>query len=49
MGKVKCDYCGEYFDEAFMAALDNGSPACPKCVSNEDRRKKEYQEKEKDK
>ena len=44
MGKVKCDYCGKYYDEEFMTALDNGSPACPACVEDEDALRKEKQE-----
>ncbi len=45
VGKVKCDYCGKYYDEEIMTALDNGSPACPNCVADEDAQK-EKQRKE---
>lgn len=45
MGKVKCDYCGKYYDEEFMATLDNGSTACLNCAADEDARGKEDQEK----
>ena len=35
MEKVKCDYCGEEYEEAFMVTWDNGSPACPECAAKE--------------
>lgn len=44
MAKIKCEYCGEYYDEEIFQSLENGSPACPKCVAEED----EKQKKEKD-
>lgn len=39
MGKNKCDYCGEYYNETYGGTLDNGSPACPECVADEEKRK----------
>lgn len=36
MAKIKCDYCGEYYDEENMKTLENGSPACPECAANEE-------------
>ena len=36
MEKKKCDYCGEYYDEKYEGTLDNGCPACPKCVAEEE-------------
>lgn len=50
MAKKKCGYCGEYYDEEYEQTLDNGSPACPRCVADEDaekeRRRQENQMKE---
>ena len=44
-GKMKkCDFCGEYYDDAYEGTLDNGSPACPDCVEREGERAKEKQE-----
>lgn len=37
MAKVRCDYCGRYFDEMDMVALDNGSPACLECAEDEEK------------
>ena len=37
MAKIRCDFCGEYYDEGFMGTLDNGSPACPNCIADEER------------
>lgn len=31
-----CDYCGKEYDEALERTLDNGCPACPKCVQQEE-------------
>lgn len=39
MGKVKCEYCGEYYEGEFQSVLDNGCPACPACVAQEEQRK----------
>ena len=44
MAQVRCDYCGKYYDEEFMSSLDNGSPACPKCVEEEELNAKKKQE-----
>lgn len=35
MARVRCDYCGRYFEEMDMVALDNGSPACLECAEYE--------------
>ena len=43
MEKERCGYCGRWFDETDMVALDNGSPACLECVENEERQKMERQ------
>ena len=40
MGKIKCGYCGEYYDEEYAGTLDNGCPACPKCVEDEEEKEK---------
>ena len=39
MAKIKCGYCGEEFEEEYFSALENGSPACPKCVAKEEAKK----------
>lgn len=36
MTKKVCGYCGEEYDEKNEQVLDNGSPACPQCVADED-------------
>ena len=36
MGKKKCGYCGEDYDEEYEGTLDNGCPACPHCVAAEE-------------
>lgn len=36
MAKIKCGYCGKYYDEGYTGTLDNGSPACPECVADEE-------------
>lgn len=36
MTKKVCGYCGEEYDEENERSLDNGSPACPRCVADED-------------
>ncbi len=41
MAKVKCGYCGKEYDDAYGGALDNGSPACPECVDDEEKRNEE--------
>lgn len=40
MAMIKCDYCGEFYDDALGGTLDNGSPACPKCVEYEEAKEK---------
>lgn len=49
LAKKKCDYCGEYYEEEYEGTLDNGSPACPHCVADEEaeeeRKRKEELEK----
>ena len=39
MHKEKCNYCGKEIDADCMSALENGSPACPECVEEEEKRK----------
>ena len=45
----KCGYCGEYYEEGYEGRLDNGYPACPQCVADEEaeteRKHKEESEK----
>ena len=36
MARKKCDYCGEYYEEEYEGVLDNGCPACPQCVADEE-------------
>lgn len=36
MSKKKCDYCGKYYEEKYEGTLDNGCPACPQCVADEE-------------
>ena len=36
MAKMECPICGEKFDEEYVEYLDNGNPACPRCVLDED-------------
>lgn len=45
MAKVRCDYCGRYFEEMGMVALDNGSPACLECADYEEKQELEKQSK----
>lgn len=49
MATIRCGYCGRYYDDGYTGALDNGSPACPKCVEDEEaeeerKRKEQVQE-----
>ena len=49
MATIRCGYCGRYYDDGYMSALDNGSPACPECVEDEEaekerKRKEQVQE-----
>ena len=41
MNKQRCDYCGREVDADTMSALENGSPACIECVTEEERKKEE--------
>ena len=41
MAKVKCGYCGEYYDEMYEGHLENGSNCCPRCEEAEDQKRKE--------
>ena len=36
MTRIRCGYCGKYYDDGYTGALDNGSPACPECVADEE-------------
>lgn len=38
MSMKKCGYCGKEYDESFETTLDNGCPACPKCVEEEEQK-----------
>ena len=40
MEKVKCEYCGEYYEGEYQSVLDNGCPACPACVAKEEASKR---------
>lgn len=49
MATLRCGYCGRYYDDGYTGALDNGSPACPECVADEEaeeerKRKEQVQE-----
>jgi len=46
MAQIKCDYCGKMYDEEKMQTLDNGCPACPECVADEEKRIEERAKKE---
>lgn len=43
MARVRCGYCGRYFDEMDMVALDNGSPACLECAECEEKQELDKQ------
>jgi len=45
MGTMECPSCGERFDDEYVCFLDNGNPACPHCVA-EEQKKKEREDKE---
>lgn len=47
MAKKKCGYCGEYYEEEYEGTLDNGCPACPQCVADEEAERKHKEESEK--
>ena len=36
MATMECPICSEKFEEEFVEYLDNGNPACPRCVDEED-------------
>lgn len=46
MASIRCGYCGRYCDDGDTGVLDNGSPACPECVADEEaeeeRKRKEH-------
>ena len=44
MEKVKCEYCGAYYEGEYQSVLDNGCPACPACVAKEEERKRQNEE-----
>ena len=46
MAKKICDYCSKVFDEEYFEALDNGCPACAKCVEEEQKREEEKEKNE---
>lgn len=41
MTQKKCDYCGEYYDEKYEGTRENGCPACPQCVAEEEAEEEE--------
>ena len=41
MAKIRCGYCGKEYDEDYGGSLENGSPACPDCVAEEDAAEKQ--------
>ena len=43
MTKMECPICGEMFEVESAEHLDNGNPACPRCVEKE--RQKENEDK----
>lgn len=43
MAKIRCGYCGKEYDESYGGALENGSPACPECVADEEAEEKRKQ------
>ena len=49
MAKIKCGYCGQYYEEVFEGHLDNGSNCCPECEKDEEKRKAEGLEKKEEK
>ena len=46
MHKEKCNYCGKEIDADCMSALENGSPACPDCVAEEEKKNQYKTQKE---
>ena len=45
MARIRCGYCGKYYDDGYTGALDNGSPACPECVADEEAEEERKREK----
>ena len=45
MVRIRCGYCGKYYDDGYTWALDNGSPACPECVADEEAEEERKREK----
>ena len=39
-------YCGKEYDESYGGALENGSPACPECVADEEAEEERKRRKE---
>ena len=46
MAKIRCGYCGKEYDESYGCALENGSPACPECVADEEAEEERKRRKE---
>ena len=46
MAKIRCGYCGKEYDESYGGALENGSPACPECVADEEAEEERKRRKE---
>ncbi len=44
MAKMECPICGRKFDEEYVEYLDNGNPACPSCVTAEEKRQNKKDE-----
>ena len=36
MEEMNCSVCGEKFNAEYVDFLDNGNPACPKCIEEEE-------------
>lgn len=49
MAKIRCGYCGKEYDENYGGALENGSPACPECVADEEAEEERKRRKEAEK
>ena len=46
MAKMECPICGKSFDDEMVEFLENGNPACPHCVDEEQKRQEKTYEKE---
>ena len=44
MSKQRCDYCGREIEAEYMSTLDNGCPACPECVAEEEKKEQNKSE-----